>query len=120
MATKRVIDQSDDAPQSSSSRGVSRSDVGRPTLFLEPQPYRRRRLIDAARLLPVFGIFMLVVPPGLLTAAKGASTTSMLIYLVMVWAGMIFVAALLGRYMRLSDKQIVPSADVGPKPGPEA
>lgn len=31
-------------------------------LFLAPRPYRRRRLRDAARLLPVFGAFLFIVP----------------------------------------------------------
>ena len=31
-------------------------------LFLQRRPYRRRRKIDAARLLPVFGAFLLLLP----------------------------------------------------------
>jgi hypothetical protein len=48
----------------------------RPPLFLPRPGYRRRRLIDAARLLPVFGD----------TAPDG-------IYLFVVWAALVVVAA---------------------------
>lgn len=73
-----------------------------PTVFLEPQPYRRRRLIDAARLLPVFGVALLVVPPALLPV-RSASSSALLIYLVLVWAALVVAAALVARYMRASD-----------------
>jgi hypothetical protein len=36
--------------------------VARPSLFLERQSYRRRRLTDAARLLPFFGAVLLALP----------------------------------------------------------
>ena len=84
------------------------------TVFLEPQPYRRRRLIDAARLLPVFGVALLVVPPALLPA-RSASSSALLIYLVLVWAGLVIAAALVARYMRASDR--VEQADATGDPG---
>lgn len=79
-----------------------------PTVFLEPQLYRRRRLIDAARLLPVFGMFLLIVPPDLLPEGTGSSTTSLLVYLVMVWTALVVAAAVVGRYMRVTETQKVP------------
>jgi hypothetical protein len=67
-------------------------------LFLQRGPYRRRRRIDAARLLPVAGAFLLILPilwePE---AAGGAvrSTSQDALYLFAVWGGLIAVARLL-------------------------
>jgi hypothetical protein len=62
-------------------------------LFLQRLPYRRRRRIDAARLLPVFGLFLLLLP--MLWAPSGDAgrrTAFDGIYLFSVWAGMVLVA----------------------------
>ena len=65
-------------------------------LFLQRRPYRRRRKIDAARLLPVFGAFLLLLP--MLWApveGKARGTVHDGLYLFMVLAGLIAVARLL-------------------------
>ncbi|MGL5011304.1 MAG: hypothetical protein ACRC6I_15600 [Paracoccaceae bacterium] len=68
-------------------------------LFLERRSYRRRRLGDAARMLPVFGLILILLPvfwdPGV--AGSPRSTTWDGVYLFVVWAGLIAVAALLSR-----------------------
>ncbi len=68
----------------------------RPPLFLPRVGYRKRRLVDAARLLPVFGGFLLLLPilwaPGE-TAAGDTAPDGM--YLFAVWAVLIGVAACL-------------------------
>ena len=67
-------------------------------LFLERQSYRRRRLVDVARLLPLLGVLLLLVP--LLWPVKGGgSGTSMstaITYVFAVWAMLIIGAALFG------------------------
>ena len=67
-------------------------------VFLERRTYRRRRLRDAARLLPVLGILFLLVP---LLWSSGdeapTSTASGFIYVFAVWLGLILVAGLLSR-----------------------
>ncbi len=75
-----------------------------PTLFLEKQSYRRRRLADAAKLLPVLGVILLYLP---ILWADDARTASGLIYVFGVWALLIVVMWLVST--RLS--KAVTSAD---------
>jgi peptidoglycan/LPS O-acetylase OafA/YrhL len=63
----------------------------RQPLFLARATYRRRRLRDAARLLPVVGVFLLVLP--LFWPEGGAGRA--VIFVFMVWALLIAFAALL-------------------------
>ena len=79
-------------------------------LFLAPQGYRRRRLHDAARLVPVFGAFLFLLPI-LWSPADTASrdTAPDGVYLFAVWAGLIAVAAFLSR--RLSAEETAPEDD---------
>ena len=58
-------------------------------LFLERESYRRRRLGDAARLLPVLGSILLMLP-GFLTV-----TVDALLYIFSVWAVLIVVIGFL-------------------------
>ncbi len=66
-------------------------------LFLERQSYRRRRLVDASRAIPVFGIILFCVPllwqqpgpeqePGL--AQRG-------IYLFLAWGALVAATAVI-------------------------
>lgn len=66
----------------------------RAPLFLARRSYRRRRMHDAARLLPIVGAF-LVLLPILWDPAESESrdTARDGIYLFGVWAGLILVAA---------------------------
>ncbi|MFT3689338.1 hypothetical protein [Paenirhodobacter sp.] len=63
-------------------------------LFLARRSYRRRRMMDAARLLPILGTILVFVPlywrpqPG--TGATG-------VYLFAVWSGLILAAFGLAR-----------------------
>lgn len=64
-------------------------------LFLARSVYRKRRLRDAARLLPVLGVFLLLLP-GLWTAdASTPASGGDWVYILIVWAGLIAVAAVL-------------------------
>ena len=76
-------------------------------LFLAQRGYRQRRVIDAARLLPVCGAFLLLVPVlwdvgG--SAAPGDAATPRLaeraVYIFSVWGLLILAAAVLGRRLR--------------------
>ena len=61
-------------------------------LFLARAPYRRRRLRDAARLLPVVGIFLLLLPLLWAPDASMTLTSGDVIYFV-VWLVLIGLAA---------------------------
>lgn len=69
-----------------------------PPLFLARQSYRRRRMTDAARLLPLAGIFALLLPilwqPRL---TPEPDTTFGLVYVFGVWALLIVAARGLAR-----------------------
>lgn len=74
----------------------------RRSVFLERETYRRRRIMDAARFLPVLGVALFAVP--LLWAKPGDSAqagdpvpmSTALFYVFGVWAGLILLAALFG------------------------
>lgn len=61
-------------------------------LFLARAVYRRRRLRDAARLLPVLGFFLLMLPAfGHRAEAEGRTA----VYVFLIWGLLIGIAALL-------------------------
>jgi hypothetical protein len=65
----------------------------KPPLFLARVPYRRRRLRDAARLLPVLGIFLLVMPLLWAEDAQLSLNSGDVIYFFAVWLVLIGLAA---------------------------
>lgn len=85
-------------------------------LFLERRSYRQRRLLDAARLLPVLGALLWLVPllwpqadvqPGLqadLQAGEGAvtgvTTSAAIIYIFGIWAFLAAAALVLSLVIR--------------------
>ncbi|GAA0309112.1 hypothetical protein [Rhodovulum strictum] len=70
--------------------------MGRATLFLAREGYRRRRLADMARLLPLLGLALFLVP---VLDAEDGLTAAMLIYLFAVWGGLIALSALVARLL---------------------
>ncbi|WP_171121941.1 MULTISPECIES: hypothetical protein [unclassified Ruegeria] len=70
----------------------------RPSLFLERQSYRRRRLTDAARLLPILGAALIAIPllwpePG----ETGAVTlSSAILYIFTCWGLLILISLIFG------------------------
>ncbi len=71
----------------------------RAQVFLERRSYRRRRLGDAARLLPAFGLVLILLPllwgPDTRGAARLLAWEG--VYLFAVWAALIAIAAVLSR-----------------------
>ncbi|MBO9467018.1 hypothetical protein J7443_17370 [Tropicibacter sp. R15_0] len=80
-------------------------------LFVERQTYRRRRLVDGARALPVLGLVLWLVP--LLWAVPESKThaSSGLIYIFAVWIGLPLVAGILIQIMKIRPR--VPRNDEG-------
>ncbi|SDJ80150.1 hypothetical protein [Aliiruegeria lutimaris] len=67
-------------------------------LFLGREIYRRRRIMDAARLLPAFGTALLMLP---MLWAPDHGTAAGAVYTFLVWFLLIIIAALLAH--RLSE-----------------
>lgn len=82
----------------------------RAPLFLPRPEYRRRRLVDAARLLPVLGGFLMLLPilwAPALTEARDTARDG--IYLFVIWAMLVGLAAWLA-------PGLADAADDGPNP----
>ena len=73
----------------------------RQPLFVAPGIYRRRRWMDAARMLPVLGGFLFLLPLLWSTAsAAPRSTAADGMYFFAVWLGLIVAARLLALALR--------------------
>jgi hypothetical protein len=76
-------------------------------LFLARETYHRRRMIDAARLLPVFGAVLFLVPilwdlagPRAVDAQAAPGLAQRGLYLFAVWGGLVLAAAVLAARLR--------------------
>ena len=66
----------------------------RPPLFLPRPDYRRRRLVDAARLLPILGGFLVLLPVLWMPQDRGGrDVAGDGIYLFVIWAFLVGLAA---------------------------
>ncbi len=87
-------------------------------LFLARQSYRRRRLIDALRLVPVLGALLFTVPVLGASGHAGSSFGGAL-YLFLSWALLILLTALLSRRLaRLSPDPDEPGSSAEPGAAP--
>lgn len=80
------------------------SDDRRP-VFVEKAGYRRRRLADAARLLPIAGAILFLIP--LLwrrDAGAAASTTAAMLYVFGIWLVLVLLAALISHFLPDDDQ----------------
>ncbi|WP_146587244.1 hypothetical protein [Puniceibacterium confluentis] len=87
-------------------RGESGRDAGaaperiKSPLFLHRDSYRRRRIMDAARFLPVLGLLLWSVPLLWSAAPEGAvSSSAALTYIFGVWAILALAAFVLSLYL---------------------
>ena len=79
-------------------------------VFLERRTYRKNRLQDAARLLPVLGMILFFGPVFIIEDTNGEAGAGMgawLVYCFVVWVGLIAVTALVNRVLAASDGQPV-------------
>lgn len=77
----------------------------KPPLFLARAPYRRRRLRDAARLLPVVGMFLLLVPLLWTPEAEVSLSSADVVYFFAVWLILIGLAAAFAPGLRADEQQ---------------
>ena len=73
--------------------------AARPSVFLERQSYRRRRLTDAARLLPFLGAALFAIPllwPGPATGDPPVPLSSAILYIFACWSLLILVSLVFG------------------------
>jgi hypothetical protein len=86
--------------------------TGKRPVFVNPGTYRRRRLRDAARLLPVVGGFLFLLPilwaPGITDRSDTAPDG---IYLFAVWAGLVACAAVMARPLSEEDRAPPPARE---------
>ncbi|MEY8881934.1 hypothetical protein [Donghicola sp. XS_ASV15] len=73
-------------------------------IFLERERYRRRRLMDGARLSPVLAAFLFLLPL-MWGASEQVPTASVLIFLFGAWAALIVLTAILSRRLRNATRE---------------
>ncbi len=84
---------------STSDDGEKTPPPARPSLFLERQSYRRRRLADAARLLPFLGAALLALPllwPDETDGAEALPLSSAMFYIFACWGVLILISVVFG------------------------
>lgn len=90
------------------------------TEFLARESYRKRRMVDAARFLPAFGLVLIVLPTmrrdPTLEAPPTASESE---YLFLVWAILIFGAFFLSLILRKVMVENDATKPLSPPPSPE-
>ncbi|MEO3415823.1 DUF6611 family protein [Roseovarius sp. CAU 1744] len=70
-------------------------------VFVERRTYRHRRLIDAARMLPVLGVALVCLPLLWISdTGTPTPTTYAMIYFFGLWVALVVAAALLTRHLR--------------------
>ncbi len=79
------------------------------SFFLPQDGFRRRRLADAARILPVLGGILMMIPMlwGVDQGGEAdpAKTSNAAVYVFCVWAGVIIAAAMLAPFLaRIEDE----------------
>lgn len=65
--------------------------------------YRRRRITDAARLLPVLGCFLFILPVFVAGGDADATTASGLVFVFSIWGMLIVASAFLSRRLGRDD-----------------
>lgn len=68
-----------------------------PSTFFARQTYLRRRLMDAARMMPAFGAALFLLPTIWVSVDKPADTSAGFVYLFAVWVVLIFLGRIIAR-----------------------
>lgn len=86
-----------------------------PPEFLERATYQLRRLMDAARFLPIFGLILLLLP--LMRQSDDADAPRVgqeAVYLFAVWIGLVLAAFLMSLGLRRALATPIPDAPASP------
>ena len=96
-------------------RGDAPARPGRPGLFLARDSYRQRRLRDVARMLPVCGAVIWLIPlMWTRTAGQTGGMAAAVVFVFAGWALLIVLAAIVSRRIRVdAATDIGPDADIG-------
>lgn len=87
-------------------------------LFLARQSYRRRRVIDASRLLPLFGTLVMLIP--LLWTEPGSGSLAVRgLFLFGVWSVLVVISAGLARLLAVTEGSDHAAPDAGQEDMPE-
>jgi len=74
-------------------------------VFLARRTYRRRRLADAARILPVLGGVLFCVPLLWKGGDRAPGTAETMLYVFGLWAGLVAISGVISRHLRASDAE---------------
>ncbi len=74
-------------------------------VFLARRPYRRRRLADGARLLPVLGGILFCVPLLWKGGERAPGTAETMLYVFGLWAVLVAISGVISRHLRASDAE---------------
>lgn len=77
----------------------------RAPIFLARRAYRHRRLSDAARLLPIFGVVLICIPLLWRDGTEAIATTRVMFYLFGLWTALAALAGVVSRYLRPSESE---------------
>ena len=69
-------------------------------MFLRPQSYKLRRLVDGARMLPALGAVLVYIPLLWQAGSMPVSTVGAGLYLFGIWFGLILLAGALAPALR--------------------
>lgn len=88
-------------------------------LFLARETYRRRRIMDAARLLPALGAALVLMPVLWVPGNETAGTARGVVYLFLVWLGLILSSVVISRRLKepLGDRDRGQRSDDGIEEG---
>ena len=89
----------------------------RRALFVQRRTYRRRRMGDAARLLPVIGGILFMLPLLWTGGAAAGRTAWVMSYVFFVWAGLALLSGVLSRYLETEDD--AGGSDIDAPAGPD-
>ncbi len=74
-------------------------------VFLARRHYRRRRVADAARLLPLTGAILFCLPLVWKGSPEGASTVGAMLFVFGLWVVLVVLSAVIARHLRADETE---------------